>query len=189
MSEGNITAWQALFDEYNRIVRGVGEILRDADRLLAQRGFESAHAQNTFGTEGSAHMDLPEKWTPGWFARFYKDGTRPTVVPYVAVFLHDRGGTEDFPKKGTRLREPVVVAGVIRSATEAPCRWVYWHAKRWFWSAGTTNGPAVASSFADGNKDGQAQDQSFGVSLERISGLAELEQVVVEPLMKLVEVG
>jgi hypothetical protein len=186
MSEPGITQWQALFDEYHRVVRGTGEVLRDADRLMAQRGYASANPQNTAGSEGSLHMDAPEKWAVGWFVRFYRCDATPGVFPYVAVFLHDRGGSEDFPLKGTRLREPLVVAGVIRSATATPCTWHYWHAKRWFWADGEADGPVVIKRFDAGNKDGQAGYDSFGVRLEGINGLAELEQRVVEPLLKLI---
>lgn len=183
MSDAGAASWQALFDEYHRIVRGAGEMLRDADRLMAHRGYVSAHPQNTAGSDGSLHMDSPEKWAMGWFVRFYKSDAAPGVFPYVAVFLHDRGGTEDFPKKGTRLREPLVVAGLVRSAGPETCTWYYWHAKYWFWTGGEPNGPVVVKNFDLGNKDRQASNESFAVRLEGIKGLADLERVVVDPLV------
>lgn len=185
MSETGTTPWQALFDEYLRIVRGAGEILRDADRLMAQGGYVSAHTQSTVGTEQSLHTDAPEKWTTGWFVRFYKLETNPKVFPYVAVFLHDRAGTEDFVQNRGRLREPLVVAGVIR-VLAGQYAVTYWHAKHWFWNADEADGPPVANIFLAGSKENEVKNESFAVRLERIKGLAELEQLVVDPLVKLV---
>lgn len=185
MSEATVTVWQALFDEYHRVVKGAGEILRDADRLMAQRGYKSANPQNTAGAEGSLHMDSPEKWVGGWFVRFYKSDAQPACFPYVAVFLHDRGGNDDFVGKG-RLSEPLVIGGVIRSASDTPCGWSYWNAKSWFWSGGTPDGPPVVSPARAGNKEGQASNDSFAVRIERLHGLADLEQIVIEPLVELI---
>jgi hypothetical protein len=156
MMEENPTPWLLLFDEYHRVVKASGEMLRDADRLLAQRGFTSAMPQNTAGTEGSLHMDAPDRWVPGWYVRFYERDRHPGLFAYVAVFLHDRGGTEDFVAKG-RLTEPLVVAGVVRSVDDKPCKFYYWNAKWWFWEGGEPDGPPVT----------------------------HLEQRVVEPLTKL----
>jgi hypothetical protein len=173
MNDASTTPWQALFDEYQRVVKGAGELLRDADRLMAQRGFDSANPQNTAGSEGTLHMEAPEKWVAGWFVRFYRSERRPTESPYVAVFLHDRGGNDDFDIKGERLREPLVIAGVIRSATNSSCTCNFWHAKYWFWNDGTPDGPVVTCDIKDRKKDGQASHEAFGVRLERIGGLCE----------------
>jgi hypothetical protein len=186
MIEVERSPWLAIFDEYKRIVRDAGEMLRDADRLMAQNGFESANPQNTYGSEGSANMDAPERWVTGWFARFYKRQARPAVSPYIAVFLHDRDGVDDFPSKETRLREPLVLAGVIRSASETPCRWSYWHVKRWFWNGGKADGEAVVRTFDAGNSEGQAGYAGFGVRLERIRGLANIDELVIKPLVTLI---
>ncbi len=176
------TTWLLLFDEYHRVVKAAGEILRDADRLLAQRNFKTAMAQNVVGTEGSANMDTPERWVPGWYVRFYQSEVHPTIFVYVAVFLHDRGGTEDIARQ-TRLREPLVVAGVLRSASETPCTFYYSNAKWWFWAGGEADGPPVSHLCEAGNKQGQASFHTFAVRLERIKGLADLEQIVIEPLV------
>lgn len=182
MNEPERTPWMELFDEYQRVVVGAGALLRDADRLMAQRGYRTAHAQNTAGTESSFHMEQPERWTPSWFARFYRSDARPAVVPYVAVFLHDRRGAEDYDLK----KEPLVVAGVILSATEQICPWYYWQCKWWFWTEGhQPDGPPVKQAFEPGSKEGQASNESFAIRLERVQGLADLEQLVVEPLLRL----
>lgn len=186
MSESEITPtpWVDLFDEVHRIVVGAGDLLRDADRLMVKRGYESAHSQNTVGTETSYHMEQPNKWIAGWFARFYRKKSLPHSIPYVAVFLHDRGGTEDYPGDGERLSEPLIVGGVIRSATDQECAWSYWHSKSWFWHR--NGGEATATVvYGPDDRNGQASNTSFAVPLEHVRGLDELERLVIEPLLEL----
>lgn len=179
MSQRN--SWTELFDEYQRIVVGIAGLLRDTDRLMAQRGYTSAHALNTVGSEASLHVEQPERWTPGWFVRFYKTDAKPDIMPYVAVFLHDRRGLEDYKMP----QEPLVVAGLIRSATGDACKWYYWHCKQWFWTDGhEVDGPPATATF-ESSKEGQASNTSFAVRLERIGQLSDLERLVIEPLIRL----
>jgi hypothetical protein len=180
--------WFDLFEQANRIFVGVGDLLRDTDRLLENRGFKSAHAYRSVGTEGSTHMDQPWVWMPAWFVRYYTHETAPSALIYVSVFLHDRGGKEDWATKA-RLYEPVVVAGVIRGSGPGLPKWNYWNCKNWFWSDGKADGEPVTATFEPKKSDDQTSNRSFGVKLDRIKSLADLDQDVITPLLALAEVG
>lgn len=125
---------------------------------------------------------------PAWFVRYYTHEPAPSVLLYVSVFLHDRGGKEDWATKG-RLYEPVVVAGVIRGAGPGLPKWSYWNCKNWFWSEGKVDGDPVTTTLDPAKSGDQVSNQSFGVKLDRIKSLADLDQNVITRLLALADLG
>lgn len=180
-----MSSWIVLFDEVNRVLMSVGALFEDCDRLLDQHGVAPAHGQrNRIERENRHNMDQPWGWYPGWFARQYTDGKNDGVL-YIAVFLHDCGGKEDYRVKTCRLEEPVVTAGVLQY--KKGCRWNHWHCKTWFWNNDGELGGEPVRSRLSGPKGYDGHALSFALKLESLRTKQDVDERVVQPLLLLVE--
>jgi len=180
--------WLVLFDQINQLYVSVSQLLKDCDRLMDRHGFTCAHKNpNTIGMgEMSWLVNAPERWVPGWIARFYRpNDVASPITTYIAVFLSDRGGSEDYPGEGKRLVEPLIVAGSIRYFPGKNAKWDYKNCKSWFWSGGEVGGQPVKQTFSEENRDGQSSNTSFAGRLENVKDLKSFEKCVIEPLMRL----
>lgn len=184
--QGEVSPWLALFDQINQLYVSLSQLFKDCDRLMDRQEFICANKNpNTVVTELSWLVSAPESWLPGWFARFYRPKGDRRMTLYIAIFLSDRGKTEDYPGEGKRLEEPLIVAGVIRYFPGREGKWDYRNCKSWFWSGGEVNGQPVKKTFSEENRDGQSSNTSFAVRLENVKDLKSFENCIIEPLMRL----
>jgi hypothetical protein len=182
--------WQSLFDTITKLFVDTAALLKECDRFMAESEWKCAHKiPSTVGRETSYSIDKPEKWCPSWVARFYARGSQKKLLPYVAVYFSDRGGTEDYPAGDDRLVEPLIVAGCIKFKKISGSSWYYWHSKYWFWSADfkPDRKRPVVFKFDNDDSDNQAENHSFAVPLFEITSSSDLHDRVIKPLHALIK--
>ena len=104
-------AWRDLFSEVERVYVETSKVLREADGLLDEAGFERPDGENSIERQGSASPSIPSWWFPGWVGRFYVARSKSATFQllYVAVYFHNRAGDDLRP-----LDEAVIAGGVWR---------------------------------------------------------------------------
>ena len=183
-AEGDSTT-KAMFDCLALLYKQGGLLLMDADRLMAEQGWEPTSTSGPM--ELSSSLNSPQRWYARWAARFYvpveAQDEEAAVDRILFVSIHFASDYD------TEVDEPIVAAGRLMytepmSLETAKKSYAYWMCKYWFrfprlvtmegcWHGWTGQGKFCA------NMKGAA---SFAQPLYHVTSSEILERLVIAPL-------
>lgn len=187
-----MSAWNQLFDEVDRVFRETSQLLKDADALLAERGYVCCHSSlNQVGMQISGSIAKPGQWYPRWVVRFYAREEDASVcqgpLGFFAVFFSDEAKQGDWACN-PRIEEPLVVVGGIEGNPGKPIEWDYWMCKWWFWTEDGDVGGRVSEIKPEENKQSSwSRIQTFAIALSAIESIQDLREKATDPLLELLE--
>ena len=192
MVENEETSTRVLFENLTRLYKQSQLMLMDADRLLGERGWEPT---NTTAPSGFSYsLNAPERWYVRWAVRFYAPATlesnEPTIDQILFVSIHF--ASDQKAGLPTNVDEPMISAGHLKykkpmTAKTASKNYDYYMCKYWFlgephpelkdWRR------TVGSKFSE-NLEGS---ETFVVPLYDVTSSEKLKELVIDPLLKVIE--
>jgi len=94
------------FQELRKFCRQLSLLLRTADGLMAEAGWNPIPRSSVFGNASRA-VEYPDWWLPGDFSRFYKHGAHKHLLAYVGAIVNDHPTDPG----GVVVSEPLLSAG------------------------------------------------------------------------------
>lgn len=172
--------WHELFSQVEKTYVHIARLLKDVDGMVSTRGFSpNEKGGNAVGTQGSANLDQPAWWFPGWVCRSYfpTQGDYPRPLAQVSVLLYTRRNDQM-----RQLEEPVVSAARW-DFHERTGSWRHWMGKAWGWGACPAFGEIVERPVQGHGVN--ATGRVFAVPLESITCPDDLDRLVITPLVGL----
>lgn len=140
--EAKTSPTKALFDSLRQLYSQSSQLLLDCDRLMGERGWESASNTNNMTAGLSGLPTLTDKWFPRYAFRYYilsqQEGESENLIDtlkFVSTHFTSSGHTQ--------INEPLLVAGNIKYCTPFKRKQVlantnykvyaYWFCHSWFW--------------------------------------------------------
>ncbi|HVX84456.1 MAG TPA: hypothetical protein VH253_06535 [Phycisphaerae bacterium] len=168
-----------------RFLSDVGVLLKTADALMEQAGWESQGEGCVEG--GSSSAGSGGRWIPREAVRWYARDDRQDVLAFMGVVLDD--SAEDVAD----VREPLVVAGVLNLLKGAKRGGWNWQIHFFEWNEGKTDGTVFQAHKDDSDWKvdwkpgwGWSKMKMFGRALVEITDEHRLHELIIARLLTLV---
>lgn len=192
MADNKRTPTRILFENLTRLYKQSQLLLMDADRLLGERGWEPT---NTTAPSGFSYsLNAPERWYARWAVRFYAPATLESIESTIdqILFVSIHFASDQKASLSTDIDEPMISAGRLKykkpmTAKTASKNYDYYMCKYWFLGKPhpelTNWRQTVGSKFSE-NLEGS---ETFVVPLYDVTSSEKLKELVIDPLLKVVE--
>jgi len=181
----------ALLQDVRTLYSEVARLLSTGEELLRERGWRGAASDSAATAYYSTGLDNPKQWMASEAFRFYRsDSEAQGVLAFVSVLLIPHAGDWDKLK----LKEPLVTAGWFQYAQIPTITTsVQWHSRWHGYSAtppssdGTwieTLAEEIEEAERSRYKYGFSCARTFGRPLVQIVGPAELDSLIIRPLLE-----
>jgi hypothetical protein len=170
----------------------VSLVLQDADRLMAESGWECVHGN--LAIVGSNSLEAPHQWMPSNVFRFYcSTDEASNTLACISVLLDDRkeqfiGFTEPLLSAAVWTFDPETSREQVMKRKVWGYSWCRSNGEREFHDGRICPYPRDRWPVEDQESDPHCLgDWCFGYPLVEFSSAADIEEKVVKPLLELIE--